>query len=164
MSEDAADTCQAESQNDVIPTSPDSSKNGEKQGTENGQTLNKDRLLETSKEKLHEILNRELSIFCKKMCSARTGDVSKEQETNQRHEVAEGYEEDAKPEDDVETKSKGSGDCASSINHKVHSSDDTFVEEIDNLKRKLTDDLNTLLSSNEGKIFNFRFEQFCFHR
>ncbi|KAL9960362.1 hypothetical protein ACROYT_G033810 [Oculina patagonica] len=94
LSEDPDDSCQSELQNDRTPSSADSSENGEKQETENGQTLDIGGHSETSKEKLHEILNRELSMFC----------------------------------------------------------NETFVEEIDNLKRKLADDLVTLLSSNEDLL------------
>ena len=152
LSEDPDGSCPSELQNDRTPISADASENGEKKETENGQTLNKGGHSESSKEKLHEILNRELSIFCEKMSSTRTGDVSKEQETNERHEVAEGYRDSTKPDDDIETDGKESEVCTSNANHKFMSGDETFVEEIDNLKRKLTGDLITLISSNEGKI------------
>lgn len=150
LSDGHDDTCYSELQNDSTPDSADFCKNGEKQEADSGQTLDKSEQSETSKEKLREILNRELSMFCEKMCSSRTGDVSKEQETNDRHEVAEGYEGNAKLEDDIETDSKESGVGISTANHK--SEDETIAEEIDNLKRKLTDDLIGLLCSNEGKI------------
>lgn len=112
------------------------------------QTLDKSEHSETSKEKLFEILNRELSVFCDKMSSSRTGDVSEEQETNERHEVAEGYEGNVEHEEDVETDGKELG--AGTANHK--SGNETIAEEVDNLKRKLTDDLIGLLCLNEGKI------------
>ena len=139
------DSCQSGLQIDCTPDSADFSKNGEKQEADSGQTLDKSEQSETSKEKLREILNRELAVFCEKMCSSRTGDVSKEQETNERHEVAEGYEGNVKHEDDIETDRT---ECTA--NHK--SGDGTVAEEIDSLKRKLTDDLIGLLCSNEGKI------------
>ena len=145
MSDGQGDSCQPELQIDGTSDSVDFSENGEKQEADSGQTLEKSEQSETSKEKLREILNRELSVFCEKMCSSRTGDVSKEQETNERHEVAEGFEGNAGHEDGTETDSK-----ESTVNHK--SGDETVAEEIDNLKRKLTDDLIGLLCSNEGKI------------
>lgn len=145
MSDGQDDSCQSELQMDNTPDSVDFSENGEKQKADSRQMLEKSEQSETSKEKLREILNRELSVFCEKMSSSRTGDVSKEQETNERHEVAEGYEVNAGHEDDSETDSR-----ESTVNHK--SDDGTMAKEIDNLKRKLTDDLIGVLCSNEGKI------------
>lgn len=145
MSDGQDDSCQSELQMDRTPDSVDFSENGEKQKADSRQMLEKSEQSETSKEKLREILNRELSVFCEKMSSSRTGDVSKEQETNERHEVAEGYEGNAGHEDDTETDSR-----ESTVNHK--SDDDTMAKEIDNLKRKLTDDLIGVLCSNEGEI------------
>ena len=147
MSDGHGDSYQSELQSDGTPDNADFSKNGEKQDSDSGQTLDKSEQLETSKEKLREILNRELSVFCEKMCSSRTGDVSKEQETNERHEVAEGFEGNAEHEDNTETDSK-----ESTANHK--SGNETIAEEIDNMKRKLTDDLIGVLCSNEGKIYS----------
>lgn len=148
LSDGHDDSCQSEEQIDSTPNSGDFSTNGEKQEVDSKQTLDKSEHSETSKEKLREILNRELSVFCDKMCSSRTGDVSKEQETNERHEVAEGYEGNVEHEEDVETDGKELG--AGTANHK--SGDETIAEEVDNLKRKLTDDLIGLLCLNEGKI------------
>lgn len=145
MSEGHDGGCQSELKIDYTPDSADFSKNGEKQEADSDQTLDKSEQSETSKEKLREILNRELAVFCEKMSSSSTGDVSKEQETNERHEVAEGYEGNVECEDDIETDRK-----ESTANHK--SGNKTVAEEIDNLKRKLTDDLIGLLCSNEGKI------------
>ena len=157
MSDGQDDSCQSELQMDSTPDSVDFSENGEKQKADSKQMLEKSEQSETSKEKLREILNRELSVFCEKMSSSRTGDVSKEQETNERHEVAEGYEGNERDEvaegyegnagheDDTETDSR-----KSTVNHK--SDDGTMAKEIDNLKRKLTDDLIGVLCSNEGKI------------
>lgn len=145
MSDGQDDSCQSELQMDSTPDSVDFSENGEKQKADSRQMLEKSEQSETSKEKLREILNRELSVFCEKMCSCRTGDVSKERETNERHEVAEGYERNEGHEDDTETDSR-----ESTVNHK--SDDDTMAKEIDNLKRKLTDDLIGVLCSNEGEI------------
>ena len=145
MSDEHDDDCQSELQIDGTPDSTDFSENGEKHEADSGQMLDKSEQSVTSKEKLREILNRELSVFCEKMCSSRTGDVSKEQETNERHEVAEGYDGNGKHEGETETDGK-----ESTANHK--SGDETIAEEIDNLKRKLTDDLVGLLCSNEGKI------------
>ena len=145
MSDGQDDSCQSELQIDGTPDSVEFSENGEKQEADSKQMLEKTEQSETSKDKLREILNRELTVFCEKMCSSRTGDVSKEQETNERHEVAEDYEGNAGHEDDAETDSK-----ESTVNHK--SDNETIAEEIDNLKRKLTDDLIGVLCSNEGKI------------
>ena len=143
LSDGQDDSCQSELQIDSAPDNGDFSKNGEKQEADSGQMLETSEQSETSKDKLREILNRELSVFCEKMCSSRTGDVSKEQETNDRHEVAEGYEGKAGHEDET-------GSNESTLNHK--SDDEITAEEIDNLKRKLADDLIGVLCSNEGKI------------
>lgn len=148
LSDGHDDSCQSEEQIDSTPNSGDFSTNGEKREVDSKQTLDKNEHSETSKEKLREILNRELSMFCDKMCSSRTGDVSKEQETNERHEVAEGYEGNVQHEGHVETDGKELG--AGTANHK--SGNETITEEVESLKRKLTEDLIGLLCLNEGKI------------
>lgn len=104
---------------------------------------------ETLEHRFHEILNRELSMFCERMCTSRTGDVSNEQETNERHDVAGAYEKDNKESaDNGETESKESEHCSDNID-----SNQDVMNEVDNLKRKLTEDLIPLLSLDDGEIF-----------
>ncbi|KAJ7379419.1 regulation of modification of synaptic structure [Desmophyllum pertusum] len=128
LSDEHDDSCQSDLQNDTIPSSAESSENGKKHETDSEQTENKSGHSET------------------------TGDVSNEQETNDRHKVAEGYEENSKSEGDVETDSKESGVGTSNVSHEFESGNQDFIEEIDNLKRKLIDDLALLISSNEDLL------------
>lgn len=107
--------------------------------------LEKSEQLEIFKEKLCEILNRELLVFCEKMFSSRMGDVFKEWEINERYEVVEGYERNEGYEDDIEIDGK-----EFIVNYKLD--DDIMVKEIDNLKRKLIDDLIGVFCLNEGEI------------
>ena len=126
--------------------------NGETHGDENKDAVNDSGQAKTSRQKLHEILNVELSAFCEKMCSSETGDVSKETETNQRHEVAKGIDENLSAVDGAETESNAPGTAMFDSTDKKSGNED-FIEEIDNLKRKLADSLFHFVSSNEGKIF-----------
>ena len=148
LSDDHDDSCQSPEE-----TSSDTnnlSANGEKHETDSYQAEDESGQAKTSKQKLHDIINRELSVFCEKMCSSRTGDVSKEEETNQRHEVAEGYDKNLRPED-VEKESSEPEADTSNVSHEHTSGNQDFIKEMDNLKRKLADDLLHFLSSNEGK-------------
>ena len=146
------DSCHLELQNNEIPRSGDSLENG-KHKNDSGQTVNSGGQSETAEHRFQEILNRELSVFCEKMCSSRTGDVSNEQETNARHEVAEGYEgNNEQSADDSEVDSKDSGDCSSNVDSDGTLSSQDLIKEVDSLKRKLAGDLIPLLSSNEGNI------------
>ena len=127
--------------------------NGETHGDENKDAVNESGQAKTSRQKLHEILNVELSVFCEKMCSSETGDVSKEEETNQRHEVAKDVDENLSVVDGTETESNAPGTAMFDSTDKKKSGNEDFIEEIDNLKRKLADSLFHFVSSNEGKIF-----------
>lgn len=127
--------------------------NGETHGEESKDAVNESGQAKTSRQKLHEILNVELSAFCEKMCSSETGDVSKETETNQRHEVAKGIDENLSAVDGAETESNAPGTAMFDSTDKKKSGNEDFIEEIDNLKRKLADSLFHFVSSNEGKIF-----------
>ena len=128
-----------------MDSSNDSLENGELK-TDKEHTIKTSGQSETLECRFHEILNRELSMFCKRMCTSRTGDVSNEQETNERHDVARGYEKDNEESaDNGETDSKESKHCSDS--------NQDVIKEVDNLKRKLTEDLIPLLSSDDGEIF-----------
>ena len=127
--------------------------NGETHGDESKDAVNESGQAKTSRQKLHEILNMELSAFCEKMCSSETGDVSKEAETNQRHEVAKDVDENLSVVDGAETESNAPGTAVFDSTDKKKSGNEDFIEEIDNLKRKLADSLFHFVSSNEGKIF-----------
>ena len=106
---------------------------------------------ETVEQRFHEILNKELSMFCEKMCTSTTGDVSNEQETNQRHDVAEAYENDkVNLADNGETERKQSEECLGNVE-----GNQGLVKEVDFLKRKLIHDLIPLLPSSDGKISLF---------
>ncbi|XP_027035753.1 GRIP1-associated protein 1-like isoform X1 [Pocillopora damicornis] len=122
--------------------------NGETHGDENKDAVNESGQAKTSRQKLHEILNVELSVFCEKMCSSKTGDVSKEAETNQRHEVAKDVDENLSVVDGAETESNAPGTAMFDSTDKKSGNED-FIEEIDNLKRKLADSLFHFVSSNE---------------
>ena len=149
------DTCQSESQIDEVPSGCDSLENGEHESTDR-QTFKSSGQMETSEHRLHEILNRELSMFSERLCSSRTVDVSNEQETNERHEVAGGFEEgsDEKSADNGETSNKESADCSSNVDSSSMTQNEDLTKEVDNLRRKLTDGLIPLLSSNDGKFFD----------
>ena len=154
LSDDHDDSCQ--SPEETTSDTNNLSANGEKHETDSYQAEDQSGQAKTSKQKLHDIINSELSVFCEKMCSSRTGDVSKEEETNQRHEVAEGYDENLRPEDDVEKESSELGADTSKVSHEHTSGNQDFIKEMDNLKRKLADDLLHFISSNEGKILTFK--------
>lgn len=138
--------------------------NGETHGDERKDAVNESGQAKTSRQKLHEILNVELSVFCEKMCSSETGDVSKEAETNQRHEVAKGVDENLSAVDGTETESNAPGTAMFDSTDKKKSGNEDFIEEIDNLKRKLADSLFHFVSSNEGKIFAKFFSPECLLR
>ncbi|RMX52930.1 hypothetical protein pdam_00010954 [Pocillopora damicornis] len=125
--------------------------NGETHGDENKDAVNESGQAKTSRQKLHEILNVELSVFCEKMCSSKTGDVSKEAETNQRHEVAKDVDENLSVVDGAETESNAPGTAMFDSTDKKSGNED-FIEEIDNLKRKLADSLFHFVSSNEAAV------------
>ena len=144
------ESCESELQVDQKHSSIDSLENGELK-TDEEQTIKTSGQFETSEHRFHEILNRELSMFCERMCTSRTGDVSNEQETNQRHDVAGAYEEDNEElADNGETDGKEPEHCSDNVD-----SNQDFIKEVDNLKRKLTEDLFPLLSSDNGRIHVF---------
>lgn len=154
ISDQHDDSYQSDLQNDKSLSGAGSLENGE-HNTDGGQTPKSNGQSETSEHRLHEVLNRELSMFCERMCSSRTGDVSNEQETNERHDVAEGYEGDnEKSEDNSETDSKESEVSSSVVDNGFTLGNEDLRKEVDNLKMKLTDGLIPLLSSSDGKIFN----------
>ena len=133
---------------DQTDSSNDSLENGELKNDEE-HTIKTSGQSETLEHRFHEILNRELSMFCERMCTSKTGDVSNEQETNERHDVAGGYEKDNEElADNGETDSKESEHCSDGFE-----SNQDVIKEVDNLKRKLTEDLIPLLSSDDGEIF-----------
>ena len=125
----------------------DSPENGAHE-SEPEQKLKSGGQLENTEHRFREILNRELSAFCEKMCSSRTGDVSNEQETNDRHDVAEAYESNG------ERDSNETGDSASTVDNELKLGGRDFLKEVDNLKRKLAETFIPLLSSSEGKAIN----------
>ena len=132
----------------------DSPANGEHE-SETEQMLKSGGQLENTEHRFHEILNRELSVFCEKMCSSRTGDVSNEQETNDRHDVAEAYESNSEKSDvNGEKDSKETGDSTSMVDNVLKLGGQDFLKEVDNLKRKLAETFIPLLSPNEGKAIN----------
>lgn len=134
------DSCQ--SSDAGVNDAEDLPSNGETHEANSNEAVDENRQAKPSRQKLHDILNRELSAFCEKMCSSETGDVSKEEETNQRHEVAEGVDANLRAEDSAGTAMLDSRDGKQSSNQ-------DFIEEIDNLKRKLADSLLHFVSSNE---------------
>ncbi|PFX21337.1 GRIP1-associated protein 1 [Stylophora pistillata] len=134
------DSCQ--SSDAGVNDAEDLPSNGEIYEANSNEAVDENRQAKPSRQKLHDILNRELSAFCEKMCSSETGDVSKEEETNQRHEVAEGVDANLRAEDSAGTAMLDSRDGKQSSNQ-------DFIEEIDNLKRKLADSLLHFVSSNE---------------
>ena len=132
----------------------DSPENGEHE-SETEQKLKSGGQLENNEHRFHEILNRELTVFCEKMCSSRTCDVSNEQETNDRHDVAEAYESNREKSDvNGEKDSNETGDSASTVDNVLKLGGREFLNEVDNLKRKLAETFIPLLSSNEGKAIN----------
>lgn len=140
----------SESQNDHAHScsSGDSLENEECK-TDKEQTVKNSEQSETVEHRFHEILNRELSMFCEKMCTSRTGDVSNEQETNQRHDVAEAYENDEDNlADNGESEMKQSEECLGNVG-----GNQGLMKEVDFLKKNLIHDLIPLLPSNVGKIF-----------
>ena len=132
----------------------DSPENGEHE-SETEQKLKSGGQLENNEHRFHEILNRELTVFCEKMCSSRTCDVSNEQETNDRHDVAEAYESNSEKSDvNGERDSNETGDSASTVDNELKLGGRDFLKEVDNLKRKLAETFIPLLSSSEGKAIN----------
>lgn len=153
--QDTNDSCHSSAiQNDPTSSLEDSPENGA-HDSETEQKLKSGGQLENTEHRFHEILNRELSVFCEKMCSSRTGDVSNEQETNDRHDVAEVYESNSEKSDvNGEKDSNETGDNASTVDNVLKLGGREFLNEVDNLKRKLAETFIPLLSSSEGKAIN----------
>ncbi|KAM7437952.1 regulation of modification of synaptic structure [Porites harrisoni] len=148
--QDTNDSCHSSAiQNDPTSSLEDSPENGA-HDSETEQKLKSGGQLENTEHRFHEILNRELSVFCEKMCSSRTGDVSNEQETNDRHDVAEAYESNSEKSDvNGEKDSHETGDNASTVDNVLKLGGREFLNEVDNLKRKLAETFIPLLSSSE---------------
>ena len=148
LSDQQDGSCQLGSTNENPDVSPEFQENGEQNSdvhsTQGGS------LSQTLEQKFHDILNREFLTFRDRMFTSKAEDVSKEQEANGRHGVAEVCENDpGASENNLETESKESDTGLDVGEH-----DQEFRKEIEKLKKKLIEDLTPLLTSDDGKDIN----------
>ncbi|KAK2550953.1 GRIP1-associated protein 1 [Acropora cervicornis] len=143
LSDEQDGSCQLGSTNENAQLSQEFQENGEQDSglhsSESGGWS------QTFKQKFHDILNRELLTFRDRMFASKAEDVSKEQEVNGRHDVAEVCENDpGASENNLEMESKESETCLD-----VGDNNQEFGKEIEKLKRKLIEDLTPLLASDD---------------
>lgn len=148
LSDEQDGSCQLGSTNDNAGLSQEFQENGEQSsGLHSSKSGG---WSQTFEQKFHDILNRELLTFRDRMFTSKAEDVSKEQEVNGRHDVAEVCENDpGASENTLEMESKESETWLD-----VSDDNQEFGKEIEKLKRKLIEDLTPLLTSDDGKYIN----------
>ncbi|XP_068714216.1 GRIP1-associated protein 1-like [Montipora foliosa] len=143
LSNEQDESCQLKQESDQPHSGNDLQENGGYNS--DVQTSESSESSETLEQKFHDILNRELLIFCDRMFTSKTGDVSNEQEANGRHDVVETCENHSgKSGDNLGTDGKE----PDQLFHVADNSQE-FGKEIEKLKRKLIEDLTPLLSSDD---------------
>ena len=145
LSNEQDESCQLKQESDQPHSGNDLQENGgynsDVQSSESSESS------ERLEQKFHDILNRELLIFCDRMFTSKTGDVSNEQEANGRHDVVETCENHSgKSGDNLGTDGKEPDQ-----HFDVADNSQEFGKEIEKLKRKLIEVLTPLLSSDDGK-------------